>query len=72
MELVVVKYEVVDVFIVPDGIDLNDKTKVKEWFVKWNTLTIIMVDGTEHEIDNEGGVENFDYKHPYSTEVQRI
>jgi hypothetical protein len=66
---VVVKYVVFETFKVPEGINLEDESQVEDWEVKYNILTIYMVDGTEHEIDSEGFVETFDYKRPVSTEI---
>jgi len=55
-------------FKIPDGIDLEDKTIVKSWGVKWGTLRIVYTNGQEEEIifeDNEP-----DYKHPATMEIQ--
>jgi len=38
------------VFLIPDGLDLEDKSIVKTWFVRWNTLHIEYVTGVEEEI----------------------
>ncbi len=38
-------------FSIPDGLDLNDKTKVESWGVKWDRLWIQYVDGTEEDIN---------------------
>jgi len=38
------------VFLIPNGLDLEDKTIVKTWFVRWNTLHIEYVTGIEEEI----------------------
>ena len=66
---VVVTYVVAETFKVPEGINLKDESQVEDWEVKWNKLTIYMVDGTELEIDSEGHVESFDYKRPTKTEI---
>lgn len=52
---------------VPYGIDLEDKTVVKNWWVIWNKLYIFLADGRELEIDGEDPEP--DYKRPDDTEV---
>ena len=37
-------------FQLPDGLDLNDKTKVEEWYVRYGTLRIVYADD---EADDE-------------------
>jgi hypothetical protein len=49
---------------IPASIDLEDKSVVKFWDVKWNKLCIYFVDGTEKEIESVGWIDEFDYKHP--------
>ena len=63
-KVVIVNYTVQDVFKIPASIDLEDKSVVKFWGVKWNKLCILFVDGTEKEIQSEGWIEDFDYKNP--------
>ena len=41
------------IFKIPDGLDLEDKTVVKNWIVKWGILYIGYVNGGEQEIDAE-------------------
>ena len=41
------------VFKIPDGIDLENKTVVKKWWVRNGTLYINFVDGHNEEIDEE-------------------
>ena len=62
-KVVIVQYSFEEAFKVPKGMDLEDKTQVKEWWVKWNILKIRLVDGTLLEIDPEYGVNNCT-KHP--------
>ena len=52
-KVVIVEYRCQDAFKVPKGMDLEDKTKVEDWYVKWNILHINLVDGTELEIHSE-------------------
>ena len=62
-KVVIVEYRLQEAFIIPKGLNLEDKTQVKEWWVKWNRLQIRLVDGTLLEIDPEYGVNN-SAKHP--------
>ena len=63
-KVVRVSYTVDDVFKIPKGLNLEDETQVKSWGVKYNTLYITKVDGTELEINAEGWINHFDYKYP--------
>jgi hypothetical protein len=68
-KIVRVQYSHQDVFKLPKGLDLENKTQVKFWGVKYNTLYITKVDGTELNIDSEGWVQDHDYKHPDIAEI---
>lgn len=51
-------------FKIPKGIDLEDETIVKEWWVKYGELHIQYVDETK-EIERIDGITNeIDYKYP--------
>jgi hypothetical protein len=63
-KVVRVSYTVDEVFCVPKNINLEDKTQVESWGVKYNTLYIYLTNGKELEISNRGWVENFEYKYP--------
>ena len=39
------------VFKIPDGLDLEDETVVKNWCVKWGILYISYVNGEEEKIE---------------------
>lgn len=52
-KVVIVEYHYQEAFKVPKGMDLEDKTVVQEWWVKWNKLKILLVDGTLLEIQPE-------------------
>jgi len=39
------------VFKIPDGLDLEDETVVKDWCVKWGILYISYVNGEEEKIE---------------------
>ena len=48
---VVVKYDIPEaVFKIPDGLDLEDKSVVKNWYVRYGELNICYTDGTNKEI----------------------
>jgi len=59
------------VFKIPDGLDLEDKSVVKFWGVKYNTLYIHYVDGHEEELEPTlNALDSSDYKHPQETEIE--
>jgi hypothetical protein len=64
-KVVQVSYVLTEEFIVPKGLDLQDQTQVKLWYVKYNVLHITKADGTKLEINSENIMENYDYKFPY-------
>lgn len=54
-------------FIVPDGIDLNNKDQVEDWWIKWNTLCIQLKGQPEIiKVDAEYEIE-IDSKYPNKT-----
>jgi len=57
------------IFKIPDGLDLEDKTVVEFWFVKWGTLHIHYINGEEKEIEWEYEPE-MDFKDPESSEIE--
>ncbi len=56
-------------FKFPKDIDLEDESKVKEYWVKWGELHIQFVDGTFQKIENCQENED-DCKHPADTEIE--
>jgi len=56
-------------FKIPKNIDLEDKSKVEKYWVKWNMLFIKFIDGTIQKIEccQENDEE---YKHPENTEIK--
>ena len=58
VDLIIVNYHF---YKIPASIDLEDKSVVKFWDVKWNKLCIYFVDGTEKEIESVGWIDEFDY-----------
>ncbi|NBP02741.1 MAG: hypothetical protein EBU90_21995 [Proteobacteria bacterium] len=63
-KVVRVTYCVDEMFCVPDNINLEDTTQVEGWWVKYNTLHIILVGGKEIEIQSQGWFNQFDTKYP--------
>ena len=56
-------YEPYAVFNIPNGLDLEDKSIVNEWYVKYGTLYICYTNGKEKEIEWDNiSNEDFDYK----------
>ena len=57
---VVVKYSAPEaIFKIPDGLDLEDKSVVKNWWVKYGTLYICYTNGKKKEIEWDNSA---DYK----------
>lgn len=64
LKCVRVSYIVDDCFKIPKHVNLEDKTQVKSWGVKYNVLYILLTNGEELVISSEGWLEAFDYKYP--------
>ena len=62
-KVVYAKYYCDGCFKIPDGLDLEDKTVVKFWGVRYTTLHIHYVDGREEEIEAVWDIEP-DWKYP--------
>lgn len=71
-KIVRVSYTIDDVFCVPKNINLEDKTQVKFWGVKYNVLHIYLTNGKELEISSQGWIESFDYKYPSNDDKEII
>ena len=70
-KVVRVSYRVPDaIFKIPDGLDLNDKSVVAHWGVKYGVLNIEYVDGREEEITWTIAPTEFDYKWSESTTIE--
>ena len=70
-KVVRVTYVIEDEFLVPKGLDLEDKSQVKEWEVRFNVLRITKADDTELKIENGGLMDafRFDLKFPDTTTI---
>jgi hypothetical protein len=59
-KIVLAEYRCYEAFKIPKGMDLEDKSQVTEWWIKWNKLYIRLVDETlltiEPEWDNGDGM----------------
>jgi len=63
-------YAPMSIFKIPDGLDLEDKSVVKCWYVRYNTLYICYVDGREEQIEPHlDAMDSTDYKYPEETEI---
>ena len=63
-KVVRVTYCVEDVFCIPKNINLEDKTQVESWGVKWNVLHIYLTNGKELKILSRGWIDNYNFKYP--------
>ncbi|AYR04600.1 hypothetical protein [Chrysochromulina parva virophage Larry] len=61
--VIVARYNEEHHFKIPIGVDLDDKTQVRKWGMKWNKLWIEYIDGREEDIDSYIEFE-VDYKNP--------
>ena len=66
-KVLVATYYHEDAFIIPKGVDLDDKSVVKEYYVKYNTLFIKYVDGREVTIESQSW--DMDMKFPDETKI---
>jgi hypothetical protein len=71
-KIVLARYNVVEGFRIPKGVDLEDKTQVKDYGVKWNKLFITMnnEDEEEIEIESEGWIHSFDSRYPDKVDIE--
>ena len=57
-------------FVVPKGIDLENKEQVKEYWVKWEVLYIDLTNGKTLKVSSFQGVEDPDFKYPEETDIK--
>jgi hypothetical protein len=58
-------------FRIPKGIDLDDKTVVREFFVKYNTLHIVLVNGKVIEREPcYSNIDSHDYKYSDTANIE--
>ena len=63
------RYSAYEEFAIPDNIDLEDKSIVKAWYIKWNILYIHLINDETIEIQGKGYLESNDYKWPDDVEI---
>ena len=56
------------IFKIPDGLDLEDKSVVESWYVKWGELYITYADGKEQKI-GQYFENDMDFKWPENVEI---
>jgi len=61
-KVLVVRYDAQELYHLPDWLDLEDKTQVKEYLVKWSILHVFLTDGKHITIKPTGELD-FDTKH---------
>jgi hypothetical protein len=49
-QIVLAEYRVCSTFIIPEGIDLDNKDQVESWYIKYDRLTIVFKDTNEPTI----------------------
>ena len=62
-------YTSYDYYVVPTGLDLEDKTVVSSWGIKWGKLWINLTNGKEICITQPALEQEADHKFPDSTEI---
>ena len=63
----------VSYYKLPDGLDLEDKTVIKSYGIRWTTLYIEFVDGKTLEIEAANcAEEEMDWKRPKSVEIEDV
>lgn len=66
--IVIATYSVCSEFVVPEGIDLKD---AEDWYVKYDTLRILMKDGRRFVVEPRYAALNGDLKRPDKTETTK-
>lgn len=68
-KIVIAEYHVPErAWKIPFGVDLEDKTQVKDWWIKWEYLNIEYVDGRKQAIDCDFETEE-DLKYPVEQRI---
>ena len=72
-KVLVAEYRGMSLFKIPKDINLEDKTMVKDYGVKWDKLYIEFVDTTREElIIKASSSDDIDYKYPNETSIQLV
>jgi len=69
-KVVVANYYCQSTFKIPKGLDLEDKTKVKSWGIKWNKLFITLVDDSVIKVKCDADAEDYDFKWPDEATIE--
>lgn len=69
-KVVVAKYNLESSFIVPKGLDLEDKRVVDHWYVKYDTLHIYKQNGDHIEIEPYFSASDSDLKRSEEETIQ--
>ena len=69
-KIVVAQYECPErAWRIPFGVDLEDKSMVKEWWIKWDYLHIEYTDGRKVSIESDWESEG-DFKYPLDQRIE--
>lgn len=68
-KVVIATYWHNDAFVIPKGLDLEDKTVVKEWCIKYNTMFVELASGERLQIESQGWWE-MEFKYPNETKIE--
>ena len=64
------KYEVYSTFVIPEGIDVENKEQVEKWWIRRDTLHIEMKDGRKISVLPHIRAFDSEFKTPDSTKVE--
>jgi len=67
-KVLVVRYDAQEIYIVPEWLDLEDKTQVEDYYVKWSILHAFLTDGRHITIKPNGELD-FDTKYGECCEI---
>lgn len=69
---VIATYNVEEFYKIPRGVDLDDKTVIKDWNIHRSTLYIEFVDGREMSINANNSACDWDFKYPDNAEIHEV
>ena len=69
-KVLIANYSVSECFVIPDNINLEDKSQVAGYYVKYLTLYIELTNGEIIEVENQGWIHNNDFKYPSNDETE--
>jgi hypothetical protein len=72
-KVLIAEYRGVSIFKIPKGLDLEDKTIVSSYYVKWDKLYVNFVDTTKDELVIEySASDDIIYRHPHSERITLV